>query len=125
MLFRSEYLGKLGDKARVQVVSYVGTGTYGKDHPNSLTFGNLPEAIIFLGNVDSSGSVYNFIYTKEETRVLYPKIIPNGRNDVSGYGFGYGIYGKRDGNTISWYSTQNQDRQANRIGYTYYYLVLS
>ena len=120
-----EYLGKLGDKARVQVVSYVGTGTYGEDNPNSLTFDNLPEAIIFLGNVDSSGSVYNFIYTKEETRVLYPKIIPNGRNYVNGYGFGYGIYGKRDGNTISWYSTQNQDCQANRNGYTFYYLVLS
>lgn len=120
-----EYLGKLGDKARVQVVSYVGTGTYGSGHPNSLTFGNLPEAIIFLGNVDSSGIVYNFIYTQEETRVLYPKIIPNGGNYVKGYGFGYGIYGKRDGNTISWYSMQNQDCQANRNGYTFYYLVLS
>ena len=120
-----EYLGKLGDKARVQVVSYVGTGTYGSDHPNSLTFGSLPEAIIFLGKVDSFGSVYSFFYTQQETKVLYPKIIPNGRNDVNGYGFGYSIYGKRDGNTISWYSTKNQDCQANSIGYTFYYLVLS
>lgn len=120
-----EYLGKLGDKARVQVLSYVGTGTYGSDHPNSLTFGSLPEAIIFLGKVDSSGSVYSVFYTQQETRVLYPKIIPNGRNDVNGYGFGYSIYGKRDGNTISWYSTKNQDCQANSIGHTFYYLVLS
>lgn len=120
-----EYLGKLGDKARVQVVSYVGTGTYGESNPNSLTFGNLPEAIIFLGRVDSSGIVYSLFYTQQETRVLYPKIIPNGRNDVNGYGFGYSIYGKRDGNTISWYSTKNQDCQANSIGYTFYYLVLS
>lgn len=120
-----EYLGKLGDKVRVQVVSYVGTGTYGSDHPNSLTFGSLPEAIIFLGKVDSSGSVYSFFYTQQETKVLYPKIIPNGRNDVNGYGFGYSIYGKRDGNTISWYSTKNQDCQANSIGHTFYYLVLS
>nr|DAI02424.1 MAG TPA: hypothetical protein [Caudoviricetes sp.] len=120
-----EYLGKLGDKARVQVVSYVGTGTYGSDHPNSLTFGSLPEAIIFLGKVDSSGSVYSFFYTQQETKVLYPKIIPNGRKDVNGYGFGYSIYGKRDGNTISWYSTRNQDCQANSVGYTFYYLVLS
>lgn len=120
-----EYLGKLGDKVRVQVVSYVGTGTYGSDHPNSLTFGSLPEAIIFLGMVDSSGSVYSYFYTQQETRVLYPKIIPNGRNDVNGYGFGYNIYGKRDGNTISWYSTKNQDCQANSIGYAFYYLVLS
>lgn len=120
-----EYLGKLGDKTRMQVISYVGTGTYGSGHPNSLTFDNLPEAIIFLGKVDSSGSVYSFFYTQQETRVLYPKIIPNGRNDVNGYGFGYSIYGKRDGNTISWYSTQSQTAQANDAGYTFYYLVLS
>ena len=120
-----EYLGKLGNKARVQVLSYVGTGTYGSSNPNSLTFGNLPEAIIFLGKVDRSGSVYKNIYTQEETSVLYPKIIPNGRNDVYGYGFGYSIYGKRDGNTISWYSTKNQDSQANSIGHTFYYIVLS
>lgn len=120
-----EYLGRLGDKARVQVVSYVGTGTYGSSNPNSLTFGNLPEAIIFLGMVDSSESVYSRFYTQDETRVLYPKIIRNGRSDVYGYGFGYSIYGKRDGNTISWYSSKNSDCQANIHGYTYYYLVLS
>lgn len=33
-----EYLGKLGDKIKSQVVSYVGTGTYGESNPNSLTF---------------------------------------------------------------------------------------
>lgn len=41
-----EYLGKLGDKARVQVVSYVGTGTYGADNPNSLTFDFVPKVVI-------------------------------------------------------------------------------
>ena len=46
-----EYLGKLGDKARVQVVSYVGTGTYGSDHPNSLTFDFVPKCV-FLQCVD-------------------------------------------------------------------------
>lgn len=41
-----EYLGKLGDKARVQVLSYVGTGTYGADNPNSLTFDFVPKVVI-------------------------------------------------------------------------------
>lgn len=43
-----EYLGKLGDKARVQVVSYVGTGTYGSSNPNSLTFGFVPKAVFIV-----------------------------------------------------------------------------
>lgn len=41
-----EYLGKLGDKARVQVVSYVGTGTYGSSNPNSLTFDFAPKVVL-------------------------------------------------------------------------------
>lgn len=41
-----EYLGKLGDKARVQVVSYVGTGTYGSDHPTTVTFDFVPKVVI-------------------------------------------------------------------------------
>lgn len=41
-----EYLGKLGDKARVQVVSYVGTGTAGSAHPTTLTFNFVPKVVI-------------------------------------------------------------------------------
>ncbi len=41
-----EYLGKLGDKARVQVVSYVGTGTAGSAHPTTVTFNFVPKVVI-------------------------------------------------------------------------------
>lgn len=44
-----EYLGKLGDKARVQVLSYIGTGTYGSSNPNSLTFDFVPKLVIITG----------------------------------------------------------------------------
>nr|DAH86892.1 MAG TPA: hypothetical protein [Bacteriophage sp.] len=44
-----EYLGKLGDKARVQVLSYVGTGTYGESNPCSLTFDFVPKIVLLLG----------------------------------------------------------------------------
>lgn len=41
-----EYLGKLGDKARVQVVSYVGTGVSGSAHPTTVTFDFVPKIVI-------------------------------------------------------------------------------
>lgn len=41
-----EYLGKLGDKAMVQVVSYVGTGTSGSAHPTTVTFDFVPKVVI-------------------------------------------------------------------------------
>lgn len=53
-----EYLGKLGDKARVQVVSYVGTGTYGKDNPTVIYF-DFPPKIFLIGTTASSGGYGN------------------------------------------------------------------
>lgn len=47
-----EYLGKLGDKARVQVVSYVGTGTYGENNPVTLKFDITPK-ILFISCAQS------------------------------------------------------------------------
>lgn len=41
-----EYLGKLGDKARVQVVSYVGTGTYGSGKETKIPVDFPPELLI-------------------------------------------------------------------------------
>lgn len=53
-----EYLGKLGDKARVQVVSYVGTGTFGEDMPTVLNFNFVPK-VFFVGCKESSDSYGN------------------------------------------------------------------
>ena len=39
------YLGQLGGGARIEVGSYVGTGTYGSSNPNSLTFEFEPKII--------------------------------------------------------------------------------
>ena len=51
-----EYLGKLGDKARVQVLSYVGTGTYGEKNPNSLTFDFVPKVVMLFAEKGSNSN---------------------------------------------------------------------
>ena len=63
-----EYLGKLGDKARVQVVSYVGTGTSGSAHPTTVTFDFVPKVVIAHCKNDAQ---YRFIapYGIESTLV--------------------------------------------------------
>lgn len=53
-----EYLGKLGDKARVQVVSYVGTGTYGEDNPTVINF-DFPPKVFLIGTTASSNGYGN------------------------------------------------------------------
>lgn len=59
-----EYLGKLGDKARVQVVSYVGTGTYGSSNPNSLTFDFVPKMLFVVGYYTSDCPYFMFATEK-------------------------------------------------------------
>ena len=107
-----EYLGKLGDKARVQVVSYVGTGTYGKDHPSSLTFDFIPTIINVSGYYKPTSLIFGMF--------LYPQI---------GYGItlqpsesGGGFFGKvtckTSGKTVSWYA-DGATYQLNLAGTTY------
>lgn len=99
-----EYLGCLGDKARVQVVSYVGTGTYGESNPNSLTFDFAPKAV-FLFSADTYnkcfvayGDTTGFVFDSDATIVLH--VSWNGKN-------------------ISWFNTNNDLRQHNLSGYKY------
>lgn len=53
-----EYLGKLGDKARVQVVSYVGTGTYGSGKETKIPVDFSPELLIIAVKDITRRTVY-------------------------------------------------------------------
>lgn len=106
-----EYLGKLGDKARVQVVSYVGTGTYGVDNPNSLTFDFVPKCV-FLQCVDYGpyrtflirGAMYVNFKLSEGT---------SSQNHISW-----------NSKTVSWYSTSYVEYQYNEAGRKYIALAI-
>lgn len=49
-----EYIGKLGDKSRMQVVSYVGTGTYGSGNKTVVSFYFAPSIIFIFGYAKSN-----------------------------------------------------------------------
>ena len=121
-----EYLGKLGDKARVQVVSYVGTGTYGSSNPNSLTFDFVPKVVMYLGANKDNGNTQS----STTKRAMFQKELTI--NYVSGFGFsldssGYPGYGKRstNGKTFYWYTTGAARHQLNESSYIYYFLALA
>lgn len=103
-----EYLGRLGDKARVQMVSYVGTGTYGADNPCSLTFDFAPMFILIAGSDSFAMCIGNSVVTCY--RMLYsnfPQNITTRSNR---------------GRTISFYQTTpdyGEIAQCNSSGVTY------
>lgn len=122
-----EYLGKLGDKARVQVVSYVGTGTYGESNPQSISVDFKIKAILLFGYFDD---VYGFYHPFNNsssavyivTSVLKTSYTPNmglSWDDKSK------TYGKisADGKTFTWYTTERY-ADLNSAGEKYFFLVI-
>lgn len=109
-----EYLGRLGDKARAQVVSYVGTGTYGENNPCSLTFDFAPMFILIAGSDSFAMCIGNSAVTCY--RMLYsnfPQNITTRSNR---------------GRTISFYQTTpdyGERAQCNSSGVTYNVIAIS
>lgn len=110
-----EYLGKLGDKARMQVVSYVGTGTYGSSNPNSLTFDFAPKLVIVALSKDKSNNpnampspeagwknMFLWIYGMKMTKTFNSEL-----NFIN------------DGKILSWYAYNYASDQCNVSGSAY------
>lgn len=124
-----EYLGKLGDKARVQVVSYVGTGTYGESNPNSLTFNFAPKIVKFLFQVEvgigNHSKIENFQQDGEQYYMVSDRLTTE---FAQGEGFGYNSYAVRgkksaDGKTFTWYTDISSQAQGNQNGMKYYFIA--
>lgn len=106
-----EYLGKLGDKARVQVVSYVGTGTYGKDNKNQLTFSRKPRFIMVPGDA------FGYAYIPEG--MFYYVLAGNYATLEDLY-----CVWDDDTNTMTWYHPSYPYRQYNRSGTKYTFVAI-
>ena len=111
------YLGQLGEHgARIEVGSYVGTGTYGADNPNSLTFGFEPKLLI-IRNAGSSHE-YLFLSTVKSGRYVSFSLSRSG----SSAGSYTGVI-TLSGNIVSWYADDSQ-AQMNLSNNTFHYIAL-
>lgn len=110
-----EYLGKLGDKARVQFGSYVGTGTYGSSNPNTLTFDFVPKMVFVWGFGNSSGDslYYQFMFYGENYTSIY-----------IGDGNGNSTKVSWDSKTVSWYHNGDRYSQLNESSRTYRFFAI-
>lgn len=112
-----EYLGKLGNKSRVQVVSYVGTGTYGKDHPSSITFDFIPTIINVSGYYKSNSLIFGmFLYPQIGYGITLEPLYSDGG------GFGR-VTCKTSGKTVSWYANE-AGYQLNLAETTYFAIAI-
>lgn len=126
-----QYLGCLGDKARVQVLSYVGAGTYGADNPCSITADFPIKVAIMLGYAgDFSGHGNNVVTTAlTATRpVMFGSELQTTYLYYCGFllsDSGNNKQAKKssDGRTFYWYGA-TADTQFNVSAFTYYVLAI-
>ena len=99
--------------AKIQTVSYVGTGTSGQSNPNSITFSFAPK-IIFMR--DSNGSTtYN---------PVFPQLLSTSYAESLGFisDSRLNIKKSSDGKTFTWYTNSTTNpamNQCNASGWTY------
>ena len=105
------------ETSRIATGSYVGTGTYGPNNKNSLTFSFSPK---FVAIWKSNASVSPlFVFTADKSN--YTLIRPSGGDAQRNCSF--------DGKTLSWwsgdgsYGTGDVSTQANESGITYNYVA--
>ena len=112
---------------RMQLVSYVGTGTYGSSNQCSLEFDFMPKVVLYLGGAYS----YSDILDRYTSRAMFPE---NGNPTTfyARYGFSkdianypsYASYSE-NGTKIYWYNETSAEYQLNSSGRGYYFLALT
>lgn len=117
-----EYLGKLGDKTRVQFGSYIGTGTYGESNPNTLNLSFTPRFLLVMtgDRMNGIGSYANF--------ALFVYGVANGITvGPSSANYEIPLYATWNKNSVSWYNTDSDYRsggQLNGSGAKYRYVAI-
>ena len=134
--YEYQYLGVPFENAiiapKIEVGSYVGTGTYGKANPNSLTFSKVPKLVLITGRVLSDGRITNAL--EDGVSMQYGINTDMLSTEYQNIGFGSGndkgssmAKKSEDCKTIFWYnssSSADSASQCNVGGATYYYIAI-
>lgn len=126
-----EYLGVLGEKSKIQVLSYVGTGTSGEANACSVTASFPIEVLFSLGatgiifsDPDAPG-ILNGDWGTNANGVMFGKYLTTTFAEHMGFNEGTGTsLGKKsaDGKTFYWYNKTSA--VTNDSGSLYYFLAL-
>ena len=111
------YLGQLGNKARIEVGSYVGRGVYGTYQYNSLDFSFNPKLLI-ISSVSARSDFLNTGF------FFYPEVQAANTMYTSGGDRAIGCAVTWGDKHIDWSSTWSAASQLNVSGVTYRYIAI-
>lgn len=110
----------LAGKARITVGSYTGTGEYGAEHPNTLTFDFAPKLFLLFPALAHQGQDF---YAVPGIAQYNPCIVVWGATTLLGDGTGSNRI-TYSGNTISWWTNTGAQNQYNTSGQIYHYAAI-
>lgn len=117
-----EYLGQLGKKVQLATGSYVGTGTYGANNPNTLTFASAPKIwSIYAYDHNAGTGLWNtFTLSMIIPAGITSFTLPYQGSNATELTLSY------NGNAVSWYTETGNSAamQFNTSGDIYYYWAL-
>ena len=113
------YLGQIGNRARIEVGSYVGTGTYGSLNPSTSTFVGIPKRVIVECEQRSVND-----YSNELGVFFYGQKIAQVRWHLNGSGYSnVSVVLSWNQNAVSWYGNDSS-AHLNDENTTYHYIAI-
>ena len=116
------------EKLKIESGSYEGTGVFGPEHPNSITFSFRPKVFMLFNGVQLLETYYNYFNLGADQESFYKDVIWNLDNLTEEYKYICGFYSsnelygetyyyaKMNDNTFSWYFESTGTR-ANEEGF--------
>ena len=116
----------------IETGRYTGTGTYGKNNPNRLTFKGKPIVVFIVDhNYPSANELMRvwmfpcFSYNRNNNKYDDPGYFNIAESFGNGYGQPEYIFAKVCGTTLMWYGEDSAGDQINSSTNRYYYFALT
>ena len=109
---------------KIQTGSYVGTGTWGEENPNTITFDFVPKVVIFDLECEGHYAVFPYVWGGKKLSVLYSY-----ETSAGGYSilYDHNVVTLEE-TTMSWYAERilsgGQTIQLNTAGQTYRWVAI-
>ena len=113
------YLGQLGGGARIEVGSYVGTGTYGSLNPITLTFVGIPKLVIVeceQGSVNAHSNGLGVFFYGQKIAQVHLNLKGSGSSNAN-------VVLSWNQNAVSWYGNDSS-AHLNDENTTYHYIAI-
>lgn len=127
-------IGSNMQTAKIEIVEYTGTGTYGASNPTNVVFSFDPDYVIVVAEKSSSDMITSYLSYNSTRRTFQPiAMLTSSYVNTSSYGLinassgGIHIRYTTADKTLSFYSTSSSSgakNQYNESGNTYYVLAI-